>query len=73
MEVFVPNYLREKPYKTKVSVEGYLDFIFPLDKNEKTITATLGVGACPGGSKSEDEYTIHLIRNNSTSPLPTLL
>jgi len=62
VEVFVPNYLREKPYKTKVSVEGYLDFIFPLDKNERTITATLKVGALFGGRITEDGYTVHLIR-----------
>ncbi|MCD6411438.1 MAG: hypothetical protein J7L20_03310 [Thermoplasmata archaeon] len=73
VEVFVPNYLREKPYTIRVSVGGWLGFNFLLDENERTITATLRVGACPGGSKSEDEYTIHLIRNNSTSPLPTLL
>ena len=72
VEAFVPNYLAGN-YTADVSVEGRLVFSLPPDENEKTITATLGVGACPGGSKSEDGYTIHLIRNNSTSPLPTLL
>ena len=71
VEVFVPNYLAGN-YTATVSVEGWLGFDFPPDENEKIITATLGVGAGIKG-KSEDGYTIHLIRNNSTSPLPTLL
>ena len=56
-----PGYPPVAPFFTEI-INGWLSFILPLDKNNRTITMTLEAGALFGGRITEDGYTVHLIR-----------
>ena len=56
-----PGYPPVAPFFTEI-INGWLSFILPLDKNNRTITMTLEAGALFGGRVTEDGYTVHLIR-----------
>jgi len=60
-EFFFPGYPPVIPFFTKI-IKGWLGFNFPPDKNNRTVTMTLKVGALFGGRITEDGYTVHLIR-----------